>query len=180
MSLKGLLLFFCRSIIFTILLIVLPFHGLTQSKLSPGTIKGTVVNDRDQTLSQAIVILFGGPNDIQRETNTDGDGKFEFSSLSNGNYRIEVVAEDYVISVRGQIELLGTAVEINISLEREITTIREVEERGVRERNPNIFIRKLDLNALRDPIWRRGIEPVFLQKSAAENQMLYFEHILLV
>ena len=170
MSLEVLLLFFFRGIIFAILLFVLPFHGLTQSELSPGTIKGTVVNDRDQTLSQAIVILFGGPNDIQRETNTDGDGKFEFSSLSNGNYRIEVVAEDYVISVREQIELLGTAVEIDISLEREITTIREVEERGVRERNPNIFIRKLDLNALRDPIWRRGIEPVFLQKSAAENQ----------
>ena len=136
--------FFCRGVIFIAFLLGLPFHGLAQSKLSSGTIQGTVVNDRDQILSQAIVILFGGPNNIQRETNTDRDGKFEFSSLSNGNYRIEVVAEGYVIGIRGQIKLLGTAVEINISLEREITTIQEVEERGVQERNPNIFIRKVN------------------------------------
>ena len=163
-SLRG------KGIVLVGLLFLSPFLGLAQSEADQGVIRGIVVSSRGQPLSQTVVTLLEGPGKVRRETDTDAQGAYQFSQLPDGNYRIEAAAEGHITEVEEQIQLSGTTVEINFSLEIEITTLREVEERGVQERNPNIFVRKIDLNALRDPVWRRGIEPVFLQMVAVENK----------
>jgi len=149
------------------------FASTSLAQSDAGKISGYVEDGSGQPLSSATVVLAEVDGESRHETTSDTQGLYEFSSLPSGDYRLEVSASGHLGQARDPIRLEeGVAVEVNFRLQAMRTTIREAEERGARERNPNIFIRKVDLNALRDPLRRRGIETVFLEPEATENQFL--------
>lgn len=136
-------------------------------------INGYIENDNGQPILSATIVLTGVGSEFHLEATPNAQGFYTFSSFPSGSYRLEVKASGYLGQAREPIEpRQGTSIEVNFRLQPMKATIREAEERGAKERNPNIFIRKVDLNVLRDPLRRRGIESVFLRHSATENQFL--------
>ena len=138
---------------------------------SPGEIRGGVQTNEGAPLPQAVVYLSDRTGQIGQETTSDAAGAFQFLQLPAGRYRVEVSLDGYIPEVREEIPLAdGESLEINFRLERRRTTLREAEERGAEQRNPNIFIRRIDNDALLSPLGRWGIEPSFLEFRADENQ----------
>ena len=133
-------------------------------------IQGEIVGEAGGPLPQAVLVL-ADKEGIRRETVADAGGVYEFKFLPEGYYRLEVSADGYVSQVRENIQLVGgELIRVYFRLVLGLTTFREAEERGSEERNPNIFIRRVDLNAIRYPLLLRGIESVFLEFDAAKNQ----------
>ena len=146
-------------------------YSVTLAQAPSGTIQGQVETEDGLPLRQALLLLVGPEGEVQGEATPDERGSYQFSQLASGTYRIEASGEGYLTQVREQLLLNGgESLEVDFRLQTERTTLREVEERGAAERNPNIFIRRIDLVALRSPLTRRGIEPEFLPLSSAENQ----------
>ena len=133
-------------------------------------IQGKILREAGGPLPQATLVLVGQEG-IRRETVADAGGVYEFKFLPEDYYRLEVSADGYVSQIREKIQLAGGAlIQVDFRLVLDNTTFREAEERGSEERNPNIFIRRVDLNAIRYPLLLRGIESVFLEFDAAKNQ----------
>jgi len=157
-----------RSVGLLVLFLSLPQVVLAQEGQSQ--IRGRVESDSGQVPSQALVTIVG-PEDFRKDTVPDREGYYQFSQLTGGTYQLESAAEGHVTQRREGVELqAGETLTINFRLLRERATLRELEERGAEQRNPNIFIRRIDNSALVDPLAREGIEPVFVQFSATENR----------
>ncbi len=151
-----------------VLLLSLPQVVLAQA--GQGQIEGRVESDSGQVPSQVRVTI-EGPGGFREDTVPDRKGYFRFSQLAGGTYRLESAAEGHVAQRREGVELqAGETVTINFRLLQDRATLRELEQRGAEERNPNIFIRRIDNLPLHDPLAREGIEPVFVQFSATENR----------
>ena len=160
-----------RFVFFVIFFLGLPLVVLSEPESVE--INGYIENNNGQPILSATIVLTGVENKFYSEATPNSQGFYVFTSFPSGNYRLEVKALGYLGQAREPIELRqGTSIKVNFSLQPMKATIREAEERGAKERNPNIFIRKVDLNVLRDPLRRRGIESVFLSHSATENQFL--------
>ena len=144
---------------------------VTLAQVPSGKIQGQVETEDGLPLRQALLLLVGPEGEVQAEATSNERGSYQFPQLAGGTYRVEVSAEGYITQAREQLLLNGgESLEVDFRLQTERTTLREVEERGAEERNPNIFIRRIDNVALRSPLTRRGIDPEFLQLSSAENQ----------
>ena len=153
-----------------VLTLAVSSHSLLQAQAPEREIRGRVINDEGQALPQASVLLVNESVNLRREATPDAQGFFQFSKLLEGTYRLEASAEGYLSQTREEVQLPGAApLEIDFRLQAERTTLREAAERGVGQRNPNIFVRRVGLSGLRDPLRRRGIEPVALQFDAAVN-----------
>lgn len=68
------------------------------------TVSGTVSGSDQGFLPDAVVVIDGA---ARRETKTDADGRFTFSDVAPGRYRITVSAEAY-LPIERQMEV-GTA-----------------------------------------------------------------------
>ena len=153
-----------------VLTLAVSSHFLLQAQAPGQEIRGRVVNDEGQALPQASVLLVNESVNFRRETTPDAQGHFQFSELVEGIYRLEASAEGYLSQTREQLQLpVAVPLEIDFRLQAERTTLREAAERGVGQRNPNIFVRMVGLSGLRDPLRRQGIEPVVLHFDAAVN-----------
>lgn len=137
-----------------------------------GAIQGRVESEQGVRIQQARVRVFSQELAFDQETATDADGTFSFWNLAAGAYQVEASAPGYAGQQRvGILVQGGKTVEINFRLAAALQgqSLIEVEARGKEERNPNIFITKIDLNALRDSLRRWGASPVFLEFSAVKN-----------
>ena len=137
-----------------------------------GQISGRVETEQGDPVQQATVVVFSEQLNLRQETTTTAQGSYSFSELPSGTYRVEAMAEGYNVEVRGEIDLSEARTpEVNFRLSpvQQVQDLREVEARGEEQRNPNIFIKKIDLNALRDPLRRQGVNPVFLEFSTVNN-----------
>ncbi|MEE8160304.1 MAG: TonB-dependent receptor [Acidobacteriota bacterium] len=153
-----------------VVILLFALASVVSAQANGGEIRGRVEAENGQPLAQSTVVLANQRGDLRRETTTDAEGFYRFSRLPSGQYRVEASAQEYRTESKDEVHLTeGAAVEVSFRLQAERRTLREAEERGAVERNPNIFIRRVDLNPLRDPFLRRGIEPVFLSFSALEN-----------
>lgn len=147
------------------------FHSPMLAQVSSGTIQVRVETEEGLPLQQAHVLLVAQDGKVWEGVVLDEKGSHQFLQLIAGIYRIEASAEGYITQVRDQLLLnSGDNLKIDFLMQAQRLTLREVEERGAAERNPNIFIRRVDMVALRRTLSRRGIEPNFLQMTSAENQ----------
>ncbi len=154
-----------------VVMLLFASQPLVCAQTDQGKIRGRIETANGQPLPQAIVVLVNQEGDIRKETTADTRGAYGFFLLPNGSYGVEASLNGYITQARDEIQLSkGAEVEVDFRLEAQRKTIREAEEEGAEERNPNIFIRRVDLNALRVAFVLRGIEPVFLQFGALENQ----------
>ncbi len=153
-----------------VLMLVVSSHSLLRAQSPKREIRGRVVTDEGQALTQARVLLVKESVNLRREATPDAQGFYQFSELVEGIYRLEASAEGYLSQTREEVQLPGAAsLEIDFRLQAERTTLREAAERGVGQRNPNIFVRRVGLSGLRDPLRRQGIEPAVLHFDAAIN-----------
>ena len=156
--------------IFLILLFPILFCSVPEAQAPRGKIHGYVLNDEGQVMPQASVLLINKKTGLRKNTISNAQGLFQFSELAIGTYQLEVSSEGYLSEIREEVQLsLTTSMEIEIRLQKKQTSLRDAEERGVGQRHPNIFIRKVGLSPLRDPLRRRGIEPIALQFDATVN-----------
>lgn len=137
-----------------------------------GQIRGHVETEQGDRLQQATVTLFDEQLKILQNSTTDAQGIYSFSNIPAGSYHLETVAQGYRSQrkdgIRVRQEVLSQ-INFRLSPVQQTRSIEEAEARGEEERNPNIFIAKIDLNALRDPLTRQGIDPVFLEFSPLKN-----------
>jgi len=124
-------------------------------------ISGRVVTDGRQPVIGASIKGKALVAHITREVSTGGDGAYLIGSLPPGQYRLEVTAPEMLSATR-VITLTdpGSEVEANFELKRRD---RMQPAGGADEKNPNIFISKIDLNAMRDLLRRKVIDPLYLE-----------------
>lgn len=137
-----------------------------------GGIIGRVETEQGDPLQQITVRISDEKQNFRRETTADVQGNYRFLQLPIGLYQLETNALNYTSQRSDGIQVSpGVTVEVNLRLSpvQQVQSIGEVEAPGEEERNPNIFIAKIDLNALRDPLRRQGIDPVFIEFSAVKN-----------
>lgn len=163
-----------RRTVVPILLPAMPISlcllGFAAASASDGKITGMVRSSAGNPVVKATVILTSQAGSLQLETETDSSGRYRFEGLAPAAYALEARAPGFLPASRETIRINPDGItEIDFQLQLEKTTLSEAEQRGTQERNPNIFIRLVDLNALRDPLRRRGIEPEFLEFQSLEN-----------
>ena len=137
-----------------------------------GGIIGRVETEQGDPLQQITVRVSDEKQNFRRETTADVQGNYRFLQLPIGLYQLETNAPNYTSERSDGIQVRpGATVEVNFRLSpvQQVQSIGKVEARGEEERNPNIFIARIDLNALRDPLRRQGIDPVFVEFSAVKN-----------
>lgn len=143
---------------------------LLQAQPDGVELHGRVVAETGQPLPQATVTFLNVKSGLRMQSSTDAQGYYRLTGLTAGQYHLEAEAKGYLVEMHDEVSITANGtLEINFRLREARKTIREVEEQGAQERNPNIFIRRIDLNALREPLRRRGIDPVFVPFGAVEN-----------
>jgi len=128
-------------------------------------LSGQVTNEENQPINGAIVRA-GSPTELPREVLTDRAGCFLFPSLSSGAWKVEVSAAGFVTTSQAvSLDDSSPAPRLAIRMPRS----RRLEAvKGAEEKNPNQFISKIDLNAMRDLLRRNVIDPEFLEMDATE------------
>lgn len=112
------------------------------------------------------VLASASDSKFEKVVTTDAAGIFHISGLDPGVFRILVTAPGF-FPQSAQVEVQrSNRKDVDLRL---VPLTRVAALRAAEERNPNIFISKIDLNALRDPIRRGGINPVFLEFTSKEN-----------
>ncbi|MFQ5738998.1 MAG: carboxypeptidase-like regulatory domain-containing protein, partial [Acidobacteriota bacterium] len=151
-------------------MLVWALQGTTPAQ-DRGRIAGRVEDEQGDPVSQARLLTSGDKLHLRKETATDSQGRYQFSGLPAGVYLLQITAPGYAGETRSGIEVASKGVvEVNFQLRPRPTQIAATQETPEEERrNPNIFITQIDLNALRDPLKRHGIDPVFLHFQATEN-----------
>src|SRR4029450_8381689 len=67
--------------------------ALAQSFL--GAIRGTVTDPQGAAVPKAVVLIVDEQTGVSRSVDTDSDGRFEATTLRPGNYRVEVVTDQF-------------------------------------------------------------------------------------
>lgn len=124
-----------------------------------GKLEGWVNAENGQGLRGALVVARTKPGDWMGRTATDATGHYELSGVPAGRIVVQVSAAGFL------------AQELEIPVENQADRRRDFQlkpgvtlepVRGAEERNPNSFISKIDLNAVRDLMRRQVIDPVYL------------------
>ncbi len=131
-----------------------------------GEIRGRVVDASGKPLTAATVSVRGGPHGGV-EVRTDADGSFALQGLTPGKYVLEARVEGFARQILEGISLAaGGSHRVTVTMTAP-ATIQAV--KGAEERNPNYFISKIDLNAVRDLLRRGIIVPVALEPDPSES-----------
>jgi hypothetical protein len=77
-------------------------------------VSGTVSGTDQGFLTGARVVIDGSP---RRETRTDADGRFTFTDVATGRYKLQVTADGYV-PLEGNLDVGDAAVSVDIMLLR--------------------------------------------------------------
>ncbi len=102
----------CRTACSVFLLLVIGLPAVAQSLASVG---GSVRDEHGSAVAGARVKVSSVGVRFDRETLTDASGKFRFSDLAAGTYRIEVFADTFGTRIREV--RLGSGAENNIEIE---------------------------------------------------------------
>lgn len=130
-------------------------------------ITGHLVNESKQPVAGAGIKVEALIDRLTQEVTTAGDGSYLVVGLVPGSYRLEVTATDMVSESRIlTLTEAGSATEANFELRRKD---RVQASTGADEKNPNIFISKIDLDATRDLLRRRVIEPLALEFDGTQS-----------
>ncbi|MEE8161577.1 MAG: carboxypeptidase-like regulatory domain-containing protein, partial [Acidobacteriota bacterium] len=105
-----------------VLMLVVSSHSLLRAQSPKREIRGRVVTDEGQALTQARVLLVKESVNLRREATPDAQGFYQFSELVEGIYRLEASAEGYLSQTREEVQLPGAAsLEIDFRLQAERT-----------------------------------------------------------
>jgi len=85
-----------RSVVCSLLLpLLIAALAVTSSAAGAGTVRGRVLDPLGAAVQNARVILLEDET-VLRDTHTDREGKFQFSSVNAGRYRVRVEAGGFV------------------------------------------------------------------------------------
>ena len=117
------------AILFAISLII-GFAGVSKAQVTTGTISGTVTDPNGAVVPGAVVKATNQDTNSTRQTSSDDDGRFSFTLLPPGNYRVEVTAPgfqtyqaDTVVNITqttpvdAQLSVTGTAANVLVAAE---------------------------------------------------------------
>ena len=90
--------------------------SITSSAQSSAAVQGEVTDQNAAVISDAQVIVHCEANGIQRRTTTDGGGRYLFSGLPVGSYRVEASAEGFQTQIVEQILEVGRTITQNFQL----------------------------------------------------------------
>jgi hypothetical protein len=117
------------AILFAISLII-GFAGVSKAQVTTGTISGTVTDPNGAVVPGAVVKATNQDTNSTRQTTSDDDGRFSFTLLTPGSYRVEVTATgfqtyqaDTVVNITqttpvdAQLAVTGTSANVLIAAE---------------------------------------------------------------
>jgi iron complex outermembrane receptor protein/vitamin B12 transporter len=115
-----------RSVVcFVLLPFLIAALAVTSSAAGAGTVRGRVLDPLGAAVQNARVILLEDET-VLRDTHTDREGKFQFSSVNAGRYRVRVEAGGFVTQESPASFLPGGAeAVINIKVALQIGPLRQ-------------------------------------------------------
>ncbi|OFW43446.1 MAG: hypothetical protein A3J28_10360 [Acidobacteria bacterium RIFCSPLOWO2_12_FULL_60_22] len=149
------------------ILFVLILHWVTTASYAE-QIEGRVTNAQGASVSGAKVTAVHRDNSLRREATTGSDGTYAIGGLEPGVYTVTLLGVSGQATLRRQVTLGSGASSVRANFQLPAAAAPNVA--GAEERNPNIFIYRIDLNDLRNRLTTaRGPDPQYLPELKPEQ-----------
>ena len=149
------------------ILFVLILHWVTTASYAE-QIEGRVTNAQGASVSGAKVTAVHRDNSLRREATTGSDGTYAIGGLEPGVYTVTLLGVSGQATLRRQVTLGSGASSVRANFQLPAAAAQNVA--GAEERNPNIFIYRIDLNDLRNRLTTaRGPDPQYLPELKPEQ-----------
>jgi hypothetical protein len=99
-----------------IVLVLIVYAGSLMAQSSTATIRGKVMNDRGDALSNAEINAVGTQSGFVKTVNSRGDGTYSLAGLTPGEYQIVVAAPGYEPRNETVTVLVGQSLEMNLRM----------------------------------------------------------------
>lgn len=142
-----------------------------------GQIQGRVTNAQGTAVPGAKVTVTHPGNAARWEATTAADGSYAVAGLESGSYRITVAGPPGQGSLQREVVLGAGGAEARADFQFPPTAAPALAASVAEERNPNIFIYRIDLNDLRNQLTiARGPNPQYLPTLKAEQNYFGAEY----
>jgi Carboxypeptidase regulatory-like domain/TonB dependent receptor len=140
-----------------------------------GEIQGRVLDAQGGPVRGAAIVVSGGAGSIQVKAVTAEDGSYAVTNLEPGQYTVTVSLANGQEVLRREVSVANDADPVHADFRFTVTAAEGVA--GLEERNPNIFIYRIDLNDLRNLLTLfRGPNPTYIPEFLAENNYFGAEY----
>ncbi len=131
-----------------------------------GKISGKVTNAQGVAVSKAAVTACSERESASLSTVTAADGSYTFADVKPGIYTVTVKAGQQML--RQEVSVQDESTPVRADFRLPVATAQGGS--GLEERNPNIFIYRIDLNDLRNVLTNfRGPNPTYIPEFRAEQ-----------
>lgn len=134
-----------------------------------GEIQGRVINAQGEAVGGATVTVTQeqGPNSLK--TVTERDGSYSIAGVEPGLYTVTVSAGSGQAMLRRQVSVGEDSSRIRVDFQFPAAA---QPLSGAEERNPNIFISRIDWNDLRNRLRQRGPDPQYIPELKPEQNYI--------
>jgi len=140
-----------------------------------GEIQGRVLNAQGGPVAGAAVTVSAGQEPARAKAVTAADGSYAIANLEPGVYTVTVSLANGQQVLRREVAVGSEAAPARADFRFIAATAEEVA--GLEERNPNIFIYRIDLNDLRNLLTLfRGPNPTYIPEFLAEDNYFGAEY----
>jgi hypothetical protein len=138
-------------------------------------IQGRVLDAQGGAVRGAAIVVTGSRGPAQAKTVTAEDGSYAIANLEPGAYAITVSTANGQEVLRQEVNVSADAGPARADFRFTVAAAEGVS--GLEERNPNIFVYRIDLNDLRNLLTLfRGPSPTYIPEFLAENNYFGAEY----
>ena len=138
-------------------------------------IRGRVLDVEGGPVRGAAIVVSAGAGSVQEKAATAEDGSYAITNLEPGQYTVTVSLANGQEVLRRVVSVGNSADPVRADFRFTVPTAQGVA--GLEERNPNIFIYRIDLNDLRNLLTLfRGPNPTYIPEFLAENNYFGAEY----
>lgn len=102
-------------LLFVCLLLICPAFAYAQGN---GSVAGKITDNNGAAIAGASVTITNNQTSVSRQARTDAEGEYQMSSLSPGQYKIEIAANGFKKSQQANLQLqVDERLRVNVSLE---------------------------------------------------------------